>query len=197
MHTLATTAFALELGRILRVSTKELQLLYYGALLHDIGKIAIPVEILEAPRRLTDEEMQVMKAHVSVSEKILRGIIDDEVLEVAVRHHEKLDGSGYHRGLKGEELTQLQRIVAVADILSALYGKRSYKDSFEPEKIKAILMKDAEAGKICQGIVSVAVGNFDTIIRNYEKQRKNTLGIYETILTQYDKIYEQFKIYEQ
>ena len=94
-------------------------------------------------------------------------------------------------------MTQLQRIVAVADILSALYGKRSYKDSFEPEKIKAILMKDAEAGKICQGIVSVAVGNFDTIIRNYEKQRKNTLGIYETILTQYDKIYEQFKIYEQ
>ncbi len=197
MHTLATTAFALELGRILRVSTKELQLLYYGALLHDIGKIAIPVEILEAPRRLTDDEMQVMKAHVSASEKILRGIIDDEVLEVAVRHHEKLDGSGYHRGLKGEELTQLQRIVAVADILSALYGKRSYKDSFEPEKIKSILIKDAEAGKICPRIVAVAVGNFDTIIRNYEKQRKNTLGIYETILTQYDKIYEQFKIYEQ
>lgn len=196
VHTLATTAFALELGRLCRVSTKDLQILYYGALLHDIGKIAIPLRILEAPRRLTDDEMRVMKAHVVISEKILRGIIDDEVLEVAIRHHEKLDGTGYHRGLKGEELTGLQRMVAVADILSALYGKRSYKDSFEPEKIKSILMEDARAGKICPRIVGVAVDNFDTIIRNYEKQRENTLGIYETILQQYDVIYEQFKVYE-
>ena len=196
VHTLATTAFAVELGRMLRVSTKDLQILYYGALLHDIGKIAIPLEILEAPRRLTDEEMRVMKAHVIISEKILRVIIDEEVLEVAIRHHEKLDGSGYHRGLKGEELTDLQRMVAVADILSALYGKRSYKDSFDPEKIKSILKGDAEAGKICPRIVEVAVNNFDTIIRNYEKQRNNTLGIYETILQQYEVIYEQFKVYE-
>lgn len=196
VHTLATTAFALELGRMCRVSTKDLQVLYYGALLHDIGKIAIPLEILEAPRRLTDDEMRVMKAHVVISEQILRGIIDDEVLEVAIRHHEKLDGSGYHRGLKGEELTTLQRMVAVADILSALYGKRSYKDSFDPETIKSILKQDAEEGKICPQIVAVAVSNFDTIIRNYEKQRNDTLGIYETILQQYEVIYEQFKAYE-
>ena len=196
VHTLATTTFALELGRLMRVPTKDLQVLYYGALLHDIGKIAIPLDILEAPRRLTDEEMRVMKAHVIISEKILRGVIDEEVLEVAIRHHEKLDGTGYHRGLKGEELTRLQRTVAVADILSALYGKRSYKDSFDPEKIKSILRGDAQAGKICPKIVDFAVGNFDSIIRNYEKQRTNTLGIYETILEQYDIIYERFKIYE-
>ena len=137
-----------------------------------------------------------MKAHVVISEKILRGVIDDEVVEVAIRHHEKLDGTGYHRGLKAEELTTLQRTVAVADILSALYGKRSYKDVFEPEKVKSILEADAKAGKICEKIVNVAVGNFDTIISNYEKQRKNTLGIYETILEQYDLIYERFKVYE-
>lgn len=196
VHTLATTTFALELGRLMRVPTKDLQVLYYGALLHDIGKIAIPLEILEAPRRLSDEEMRVMKAHVIISEKILSGIINDEVLEVAIRHHEKLDGTGYHKGIKGDELTKLQRTVAVADILSALYGKRSYKDSFDPEKIKSILNEDAAAGKICPEIVKVAVTNFDTIIRNYEKQRNNTIGIYETILEQYDVIYERFKVYE-
>lgn len=196
VHSLATTTFALELGRLMRVPTKDLQVLYYGALLHDIGKIAIPIEILEAPRRLSEEEMRIMKAHVIISETILRGVIDDEVLEVAIRHHEKLDGSGYHRGIKGDELTQLQRTVAVADILSALYGKRSYKDSFDPEKIKSILKGDADAGKICPRVVAVAVSNFDTIIRNYEKQRQNTLGIYEMILKQYDVIYERFKVYE-
>lgn len=196
VHTLATTVFAVEIGRLLRVQAQELQILYYGALLHDIGKIAIPLEILEAPRRLTDEEMRIMKAHVIISEKILNGIINEEVLEVAIRHHEKLDGSGYHRGLKGAELSRLQRTVAVADILSALYGKRSYKSSFDPETIKSILQKDAAGGKICPEATKIAISNFDTIIQNYEKQRKNTLGIYETILEQYDFIYEKFKIYE-
>lgn len=196
LHTLATTSFATELGRLMRVSSRDIQVLYYGALLHDIGKIAIPVEILEAPRKLSGKEMKVMKAHVVISEQILRGIISDEVLEVAVRHHEKLDGTGYPKGRKAEELTQLQRIVAVADILSALYGKRSYKEAFDKEKIKDILKKDAEEGKICEKTVAVAVGNFDRLIQYYETQRENTIGIYMTILEQYEKIYEKFKIYE-
>lgn len=196
LHTLATTTFATELGRLMRVGAHDIQVLYYGALLHDIGKIAIPVEILEAPRKLSDEEMRIMKAHVIISEQVLRGMINDEVLEVAVRHHEKLDGSGYHRGIKGEELTQLQRIVAVADILSALYGKRSYKEAFDGEKIKDILRQDAKNGKICEKAVSVAISNFDHLIRTYEKQRENTIGIYMMILEQYEKIYEKFKVFE-
>lgn len=196
VHSLATTTFAVEIGRLMRVPTKDLQILYYGALLHDIGKIAIPLDILEAPRRLTDDEMRIMKAHVIISDRILRGVISDEVLEVAIRHHEKLDGTGYYRGITGDDLTKLQRTVAVADILSALYGKRSYKDSFDAEKIKAIITEDADNGKICPEIARVAVSNFDTIIRNYEKHRSTTIGIYETILEQYDIIYERFKVYE-
>ena len=196
VHSLATTTFAVEIGRLMRVPTKDLQILYYGALLHDIGKIAIPLEILEAPRRLTNDEMRIMKAHVIISDRILHGVISDEVLEVAIRHHEKLDGTGYYRGITGDELTKLQRTVAVADILSALYGKRSYKDSFDSDKIKVIINEDADNGKICPEIARVAVSNFDTIIRNYEKHRSTTIGIYETILEQYDIIYERFKVYE-
>lgn len=196
LHTLATTTFATELGRLMKVNSHDVQVLYYGALLHDIGKIAIPVRILEAPRKLSGKEMRIMKAHVIISEQILRGIISDEVLEVAIRHHEKLDGTGYHRGLKGEELTKLQKIVAVADILSALYGKRSYKDAFDPEQIKNILKKDAEEGKICPEAVTVAITHFDHLIENYEKQRENTIDIYVTILEQYEKIYENFKVFD-
>lgn len=196
IHTMSTRTFALELGRLMRVSAMDLQILYYGSLLHDIGKIVIPLSILEAPRKLTDEEMRIMKAHVVITDKILRGIMDPRIVEVAVRHHEKLDGTGYPKGLKGEELTELERIVAVADILSALYGKRSYKDSFPPEKIKGILKSDADNGKICSEVVGIAISNYDTIIHNYEKRRSETMEKYMEITNQYDSIYAKFKDFD-
>lgn len=196
IHTMSTKTFAVELGRLLRVPTMDLQALYYGALLHDIGKVAIPTAILEAPRRLTDKEMQVMKAHVVITDKILRGVMDPKIVEVAARHHEKLDGTGYPRGLRGEDLSQLERIIAVADILSALYGKRSYKDSFPPEKIKGILQEDADGGRICPKVVGVAISNFDQIIQHYEKERDVTMERYIEINNQYESIYARFKTFE-
>ena len=195
-HTLATRIFAVEIGRLMRLSATDLQLLYYGALLHDVGKIAIPLSILEAPRRLTDAEMRIMRAHVQITEMILKGVIDDSVLQAAVRHHEKLDGTGYPRGIRGEELTTVQKVIAVADILSALYGKRSYKEAFDPEKIKGIMQSDADNGKICPVATGIVIKHFDEIIASYEKQREETLGIYETILEQYEVIYERFKKFE-
>lgn len=196
IHTMSTKSFALEIGRLMRVSAMDLQILYYGSLLHDIGKIVIPLSILEAPRRLTDEEMRIMKAHVVITDRILRGILDERIVEVAVRHHEKLDGTGYPKGLKGEELTSLQHVTAVADILSALYGKRSYKDSFAPEKIKEILLSDAENGKICSKVVGIVVSNYHAIIKNYEKARSETMEKYMEIVNQYDSIYARFKEFE-
>lgn len=196
IHTMSTKTFALELGRMMRVSTMDLQILYYGALLHDIGKIVIPLSILEAPRRLTDEEMRVMKAHVVITDKILRGIMDPRIVEVAARHHEKLDGTGYPKGLTGDDLTELERIAAVADILSALYGKRSYKDSMPPEKVKEILRSDADNGKICGKVVQIAINNYDAIIRDYERERSETMEKYIEITNQYDSIYARFKDYD-
>jgi HD-GYP domain-containing protein (c-di-GMP phosphodiesterase class II) len=130
VHTLATVNFAEQLGRLSRLSGKDLRDLHYGALLHDLGKIAIPLNILESNGRLSDDEMKIMKAHVRITEMILEGVVDDDVLQIAVRHHEKLDGTGYHKGLTAKDLTLPQQIIAVADILSALYGKRSYKEAF-------------------------------------------------------------------
>lgn len=196
IHTMSTKAFALELGRMMRVPTRELQVLYYGSLLHDIGKIVIPLSILEAPRKLSNEEMRIMKAHVVITDKILNGILDESIVRVAVRHHEKLDGTGYPLGLKGDDLSRLERIIAVADILSALYGKRSYKDSFSPDKIKGILKSDADGGKICKEVVDVAINNFETIIEDYKKERSETMDKYMQILNQYDSIYERFKEFD-
>lgn len=196
VHSLATTTFAVEIAKLMHLTSQDIYNIYYGALLHDIGKLVTPTEILEAPRKLTHEEMQIMQEHAANSEKILRGVINDTVLEIAIRHHEKLDGSGYHRGLTGRDLTTPQRIVAVADIISALYGKRSYKDSFELNKIKDILTSDSNAGKLCPLVVGCAVRNMERLIRNFEKKKVRTIGNYMLIKKQYQEIYEKFKQFE-
>ena len=196
IHTLATVDFAEQLGRLARLSGKEIRDLHYGALLHDLGKIAIPLNILESTGRLSDEEMKVMKAHVRITEMILEGIVTDEVLQIAVRHHEKLDGTGYHKGLKAEDLTLSQQIIAVADILSALYGKRSYKEAFSKEKILDIMNGDAERGKINKNVVTSLERNYDRIIKEFEKKKEDTIGLYLKIKEQYTIISERFKAFE-
>ncbi|MBD5401316.1 HD domain-containing protein [bacterium] len=196
IHTLATVNFAEQLGRLARLSGKDLRDLHYGALLHDLGKIAIPLNILESTGRLNDEEMKIMKAHVRITEMILEGVVDDAVLQIAVRHHEKLDGTGYHKGLKAEDLTLAQQIIAVADILSALHGKRSYKDAFSKEKILEIMNGDADRGKINRNVVTSLERNYDKIIGEFEKEKENTIGLYLKIKEQYAIISERFKMFD-
>lgn len=193
IHTMATVSFAIQLGKLMRLKPSELNHLYYGALLHDIGKIAIPIEILESTDRLSQEDMRVMKAHVRITEMILEGTIDEEVVKIASRHHEKIDGSGYHKGLTEKDLTLPQKIVAVADILSALYGKRSYKESFESSKIKEILSEEAGNNKISKEVVACLFRNFDTIINRFEKEKKNILGLYFRIKEEFGIIMKEFE----
>lgn len=193
VHTLATMNFAKQIGRLMRLGSKDLSNLYYGALLHDLGKIAIPLNILESTGRLSDEEMKVMKAHVRITEMILEGIVDEEVLQIAARHHEKLDGTGYHKGLSEKDMTLPQQIIAVADILSALYGKRSYKEAFSKEKILDIMQSDADNNKINAEAVQKLAGNYDSIIRSFEKEKDDTIGLYLQIKEQFEVLIEKFK----
>lgn len=188
VHTMSTVNFAMQLGRLMRLGAKELQSLYYGALLHDLGKVAIPLDILESPGRLDEGEMRVMKAHVRITEMILSGLVHEDVLEIAARHHEKLDGTGYHRGLSEKDLTLPQQIAAVADILSALYGKRSYKDSFDSGKIRKILREDADNRKINKQTVDCLMEHYDEVIKEYEEQKDETIGLYLSIKQQHEEI---------
>lgn len=196
IHTVSTSTFALEIARLMRISAMDMQILYYGVLMHDIGKIVIPVSILEAPRRLTDDEMRLMRAHVVITDRILRGVFDDRIVDVSTKHHEKLDGTGYPLGLDAPDLSLLERIATVADIMSALYGKRSYKEPFPPDKVKEILQEEAAGGKLCNKVVQVACSNINTIINNYEKQKSVTMKRYMEITEQYESIYERFKAFE-
>ncbi|MDR1700443.1 MAG: HD domain-containing protein [Lachnoclostridium sp.] len=196
IHTFSTVAFAEKIAGLLHMSEREITCVYYGALLHDLGKHGIPIWILEAPRKLSDTEMKIMKAHVQITAKILKGTVIDEVYEIAVRHHEKLDGSGYYRGLKEKDFTLAQKIVMVADIISALHGKRSYKDKMDYEEIKRILLEETAANHLCSKVVDCALDNFNTIIKSFEKEKEEIVGMYIQIKEQYGLIYEKFKAFE-
>jgi PAS domain S-box-containing protein/putative nucleotidyltransferase with HDIG domain len=102
--------------------------IYIGALMHDIGKISVPAEILAKPRRLDDAELNLVQAHTMVGYEILKKVeFPWPVAEMALQHHERLDGSGYPQGLKGDEITLEARILGVADVVEAMASHRPYR----------------------------------------------------------------------
>jgi len=124
--------------------------------IHDIGKISIPAEILVKPTRLTDIEMSLIKVHSQSGYDILKDVIFPWPLaQIVLQHHERLDGSGYPRGLKGEQILLESRILVVADVVEAITTHRPYRPALgidvaleEIEKNKGILY-DAGAVEAC------------------------------------------------
>ncbi len=156
-HILRTQHYVLALAEQLSdhprfrdtLDAETTQLLHKSAPLHDIGKVGIPDAILLKPGKLTDEEFEIMKGHaqlggdaIRVAEKELGG---NSFLrfarEIAESHHEKWDGSGYPRGLRGDDIPLSGRLMALADVYDALISKRVYKPAFSHEKAKGILLE--------------------------------------------------------
>lgn len=187
-HTIGVMEIGRQLARQMGLSEKICQQIYYGAMLHDLGKIGTPVSILERPGRLTPEEMAVMRHHVVLTGQILEGCVDEEIARIALRHHEKLDGSGYPLGLSAEELTVPERLLAVADITSALCMSRSYKDSYPKERCLGVLLDMCHSGKLDKNIVSVMETYFDEIIEKANEACKPLRDAYERIHTEYPSI---------
>ncbi|MDE5898495.1 MAG: HD domain-containing protein, partial [Treponemataceae bacterium] len=158
-HTVHTAGYAVALGKQAGCSDIELNELFTAGLCHDLGKISIPNSILESTERLLPWEYRVMKMHVSETERILDGIVPKKIFDIAVRHHEKLDGSGYPYGLTERDLTVQQRILAVADIMSALADSRSYKGSYSKGHVIKICKEMTDSRQI-DSRISVYISAF-------------------------------------
>lgn len=135
VHVARMTAIALAIADALGLPPDQRELLRLAAPMHDVGKIGIPDHILLKPGKLTPAEFDIIKTHTTIGEVILAG--DDPLLltarEIAAAHHERWDGSGYPRGLKGDEIPVLARISAVADVFDALVSQRPYKTPWSVE----------------------------------------------------------------
>lgn len=191
-HTITTIQISVALSRLLAQDETAQRQVYYGALLHDLGKIGIPARILEYPGKLSPEDMAVMRTHVALTGKILDGRLTPEITRIALRHHEKLDGSGYPEGLRAEALTLSERIVAVADIVSALCGTRSYKEAFPKEKTLGILSAQARDGLLDAQVVAVVTRHFDSIMDEVRRECAPLLTIYSRMHSEYADIMQRF-----
>ena len=135
-----------EYARMLAVkmgkSKEEQEKIYQAGLLHDVGKIRVPEEIINKPGKLTDEEFNVIKIHPVTGYHILHGISDNDYIAVAAKyHHERYDGKGYPNGLAGEKIPEVARILGVADSYDAMASDRSYRKALPQEIVRAEIEK--------------------------------------------------------
>ncbi len=155
VHSLRVAAYLSVFGHSIGMRDDELITLSTGGLLHDVGKMVTPQDILNKPSKLDGADWEVMKSHVENSGDILDRTPDVNagIRIIAMQHHEKLDGSGYPLGLAGTNLSELARMSAIVDIFGALTDERAYKPAFPAEKAFAIL-NDLD-GQLDQKLVKV------------------------------------------
>jgi len=134
-HSERGTKLALQIGQALGLAQDEIDTLHRGGLLHDIGKLGVPPEILDKPGKLTDREWELMREHCRLGARILEPITAYvEVIPIVEQHHEHFDGKGYPDGLVGEDISLGARIFAVADRFEALTSDRPYRKALSPEE---------------------------------------------------------------
>lgn len=166
MHSIAVCALMIALARQLNLDENMVREAGFAGLLHDIGKIGIPLKVLNKPGKLTDSEFAIVKSHPEVGARILIDSYDVSpmVLDVCLHHHEKMDGTGYPHGLKGDTISMFARMGAVCDVYDAITSNRPYKKGWAPADS---IRKMAEWSK----------GHFDEIV--FQAFVK-TVGIYPT-----------------
>lgn len=179
-HSKVTAILSYKIAKCMKLSSDRCKKIYVAALAHDLGKVCIPLKILEKPDKLTDREYSTMKKHVEYTKEILKAKMDYDIVEIAYRHHERIDGSGYPNKIKGEFLTIDQKILQVSDVISALIAKRSYKEAWGIKKTIEILDDNVKNDKLSIDVVEC-----------FKKNRDKILKASMVLMNQADKIYEK------
>ena len=190
-HTITVEAISYQIAKICGLDEEKLTRIRIASVLHDIGKIGIPVEVLEKPGKISHEEFEIIKSHAMIGYNILSELNIDDIRNVATLHHEKLDGSGYPFGLKADQLSTEIRIIAIADIISALIGVRSYKGIFSKEKTINILLDMVNNNEIDVNITNLFINNYDYLIKEAEIQCSELMNIYLNINNEFNELLEK------
>ena len=173
MHSAGVAATARELARLSGMMQEECLMMEAAGNLHDIGKLRVPNSILEKPGKLTEEEFNVMREHPYYTSMILQDVEGfEKIAKWAAYHHEKLNGKGYPFHLRAEELDEGCRIMAVADIFSAITEVRPYRKGMNKKQAQKVLMENAERGEICKKTVDLLMSHYDEVDAVREKKSR-------------------------
>lgn len=159
-HSVNVSLLSMLIGKWMGFSKDKLLLVVQAGLLHDIGKIKVPTEILNKPGKLTSEEYEEMKKHTVYGYRLLEkeASINREVCLAVLMHHEREDGSGYPTGAKGEKINQMAKIIAVADIYDAMTSDRVYRERESPFEVFE-LMEEKTVGILDVRVVNAFLNN--------------------------------------
>jgi putative nucleotidyltransferase with HDIG domain len=156
-HTQRVVEIALAIGNEISLSPEDLEDLHWGALLHDIGKIAVDPEILHKPGSLTPDEYRHVMTHAAVSRNIAKNMVNENVLEIISHHHDYYDGSGYNQTVAGEDIPLGARILALADAFDAMTSDRPYRKAMSVEAALNEIQRCSRR-QFAPGLVEVFLG---------------------------------------
>jgi HD-GYP domain-containing protein (c-di-GMP phosphodiesterase class II) len=179
-HSSSVAACAEIIAKYAGFSNNETKVIRYAGYVHDLGKLAIPTEILEKSGELSKEEFYLMKTHAYHTNRVLSNVSGFETIRIwGSLHHEKLNGKGYPFGLKDEEICMGSRIMAVADIFTAIREKRPYREPMTKENTISVLTSMSDSYEIDSSLVEIVKNNFDELDIVREKAHEDTLFEYD------------------
>ncbi|HPG48890.1 MAG TPA: HD-GYP domain-containing protein, partial [Petrotogaceae bacterium] len=156
-HSSNVAEISLNIAKKMMMSQEDMEKIFWAGLLHDIGKILIPTDILNKPAKLTYQEYEEVKKHPAYGYDILSKSKNlREIADIVLYHHERYDGNGYPNKIKGVDIPLLSRIICVADSIDAMYSKRSYRKPLTWEQINQEL-KDNTARQFDPDIIEVVL----------------------------------------
>ena len=177
LHIIRMSNIAVVIAKALGLPAKQRELLFVTAPMHDVGKLGIADAIMLKPGKLTSEEFDIMKTHTEIGERLLQGsdALVEAARDIAVTHHENWDGSGYPRGMRGEEISILARICAIADVFDALTSARAYKQAW-PVEMAVSWIRGETGKKFDPAVVAAFDEALPEILRIMELYREEVIN---------------------
>lgn len=188
-ETVATIYVCRELGRKLKLSELDKNEVYYAALLHDIGMLAIPKELLDAPRTLSEEEKNLIRTHVDIMEKTLENKLSKEIIRIAAGHHERFDGSGYPRGLKASVMGKKEAILQISEQVINSMEPKPYREAHTKEEIVDDLNNGIISGKYEGIVVDTFLKHYDEIMDKAKQKADIALVTHQKLQRNYNQVY--------
>ncbi len=181
-HSSGVARVAALLAKHLKFPPEDIEKIEVAGFLHDIGKVAVPTNILEKPSKLTQEEYNIVKSHAFYTHQIISKVnVSSKIVEWASFHHETLNEKGYPFKLSKDRLSIGSRIMAVADIFTALTEKRPYKETFPIRRVVSIIDNMANSGNIDPQIVWVLKKNLDHMLSELRKVQESATNEYQSL----------------